>query len=77
VQPLSDMWAASAGIGPYAAVNKHGSGDVRLHGLVTFQVERFVARNWKGFLSFSRVITFEDKNDRDLFRIGVTRQFGG
>lgn len=77
VQPLTEQWAASAGIGPYAAINKRGSGKLQLHGLITLQVERFIGKEWKGFVSFSRVVTFKETNDRDLFRIGVMRQFGG
>ncbi len=75
VQPLSENWAASAGIGPYVATNKRGSGDLQLHGLITLQVERFIAPKWKGLVSFSRVVTFTEENDRDLFRIGVMRRF--
>ena len=75
VQPLSENWAASAGIGPYVATNKRGSGDLQLHGLITLQVERFIAPKWKGLVSFSRVATFTEENDRDLFRIGVMRRF--
>lgn len=75
VQPLSENWAASAGIGPYVATNKRGSDNFQLHGLITLQIERFIATKWKGLVSFSRVATFTEENDRDLFRIGVMRQF--
>jgi hypothetical protein len=75
VQPLDENWAASAGFGPYVAANKRGSGDLQLHGLITLQVERFIDKKWKGFVSFNRVATFTSENDRDLFRIGVMRQF--
>ena len=75
VQPLDENWAASAGIGPYVATNKRGSGDLQLHGLISLQVERFVGKKWKGFVSFNRVATLESENDRDLFRIGAMRQF--
>ncbi len=74
-QPLNENWTASAGAGPYVAFNGRGSGDPQLHGLVTFQVERFVGEKWKGIASFSRVITFTEENDRDLFRLGVMKQF--
>lgn len=76
VQPLSENWAASAGIGPYIAINQRGSDDFQLHGLITLQVERFITNTWKGLVSFSRVATFTEENDRDLLRIGVMRQFG-
>lgn len=46
IQPLDENWSASAGIGPYVAVNKRGSGDLQLHGLITLQVERFIAPKW-------------------------------
>ena len=75
VQPLDKNWAASAGIGPYVATNKRGSGNLQLHSLISFQVERFIDTQWKGFINFSRVTTFTSKNDRDLFRIGIMRQF--
>ncbi len=74
VQPLDENWAASAGFGPYVAVNERGSGDPQLHGLISLQVERFVGKKWKGFVSFNRVATFTSENDRDLFRIGVMRR---
>ena len=74
-QPLSEKWAASAGAGPYVAFNSWGSGDPQLHGLITFQVERLIAEKWKGIASFSRVITFTEENDRDLFRFGIMKQF--
>jgi hypothetical protein len=76
VQPLSENWAASAGIGPYVATNQRGSDNFQLHGLITLQVERFITNKWKGLVSFSRVATFTEENDRDLFRIGLMRQFG-
>ncbi|RFC32401.1 MAG: hypothetical protein DID92_2727745394 [Candidatus Nitrotoga sp. SPKER] len=76
VQPLNANWSASAGIGPYVAINQRGSDDVQLHGLITLQVERFITNKWKGLVSFSRVATFTEENDRDLFRIGIMRQFG-
>jgi len=76
VQPLDENWAASAGIGPYVATNQRGSDNFQLHGLITLQVERFITNKWKGLVSFSRVATFTEENDRDLFRIGVMRQFG-
>ena len=76
VQPLNENWAASAAVGPYVATNKRGSDNFQLHGLITLQVERFITNKWKGLVSFSRVATFTEANDRDLFRIGVMRQFG-
>ncbi len=28
-------------------------------------------------ISFSRIATFKERNDRDLFRQGIMREFGG
>ncbi|MEB0135745.1 hypothetical protein QN362_10440 [Actimicrobium sp. CCC2.4] len=78
VQPLADNWSASAGVGPYVTTNKRGSSDqARLMALITMQVDRNIGKDWKAFASFSRVNTFREKNDRDLFRVGVMRSFGG
>ncbi|NDP60322.1 MAG: hypothetical protein GZ090_13310 [Oxalobacteraceae bacterium] len=78
VQPLADNWSASAGFGPYVSTNKRGPSDqVRLMALITMQVDRTIGRDWKAFASFSRVNTFREKNDRDLFRVGIMRAFGG
>lgn len=77
VQPLTGKWAMSAGVGPYVARNDRESGNPRLLGLFTLQAERAISKTMKVFASFSRVVTFREKNDRDLFRIGVMKQFGG
>lgn len=76
VQSLDENWAASAGLGPYLA-NKRDGDNYHLHGLITLQVERFIGDRWKGLISFSRIATFKDKDDRDLFRLGIMREFGG
>jgi hypothetical protein len=76
VQSLDEDWAASAGLGPYLAANKRDGDNYHLHGLITLQVERFIGDRWKGLISFSRVATFKERNDRDLFRLGVMREFG-
>ena len=76
VQPLTEKWAVSAGIGPYFAQNKRESGNARVHGLITLQADRSISDTMKLFASFSRVKTFREKNDRDLFRIGLMKQFG-
>lgn len=77
VQPLDRNWTASAGIGPYLGTNKRGSDDPELHGLFTLQLDRAVDKTWKVFASFSRVTDFSEKNDRDLGRLGIMRQWGG
>ncbi|WP_148415459.1 hypothetical protein [Noviherbaspirillum massiliense] len=78
VQSLTDKWSVSAGVGPYLARNERASDDnFRVDGLLTFQAERLLSHSVKVYASFSRVQTFREKNDRDLFRIGVMKQFGG
>lgn len=77
VQPLTGKWAVSAGVGPYVAKNERESGHPRLLGLFTLQADRSISKTMKVFASFSRVITFRERNDRDLFRIGVMKQLGG
>ncbi|MES2932784.1 MAG: hypothetical protein V4805_04785 [Pseudomonadota bacterium] len=76
VQPLSAKWSASAGIGPYFADNRRDAGDAKFIGLISFKAERQFGASWRAFAQFSRVVTFEEKNDRDLFQIGVMRRFG-
>ena len=75
VQPLSEKWTVSAGLGPYVAHNERASNGTRVHGLITLQADRSLTNTVKVFASFSRVKTFMEKNDRDLFRIGLTKQF--
>lgn len=76
IQSLNENWAISTGIGPYLATNIQGSNNFQVHGLITLQVERFISKKWKGLVSFSRIATFTENIDRDLFRVGVMRQFG-
>jgi hypothetical protein len=75
VQPVSENWTASAGIGPYAAKNSRESG-AEIDGLITIQVERSIGKNWKVFANFNRVASFRKNNDRDMGRIGISRKFG-
>jgi hypothetical protein len=77
VQPLNDKWTVSAGFGPYVAENKRTSENWRVLGLITFQADRLIFKDTKVYASFSRVATFRDKDDRDLVRIGLMKQFGG
>ncbi len=76
IQPLNNKWTVSAGAGPYLANNQRDSGKMELDGLVTIQVERSIGKKWKVFASFSRVASFSKNNDRDLARVGISRQFG-
>ncbi|MDG0818222.1 hypothetical protein [Bdellovibrio svalbardensis] len=75
VQPLNDKWSASAGVGPYVAVNRRDSGEPELDGLITIQVERSIGKNWKIYANFNRIASFKKNNDRDMGRIGISRQF--
>ena len=77
IQPLTDKWAVSVGVGPYVARNARDSGNARVLGLITMQADRSISSTVKVFGSFSRVKTFTEKNDRDLFQIGVMKHFGG
>jgi hypothetical protein len=76
VQPLSEKWTLSAGLGPYVARNTRATDGTGVHGLITLQADRSLGKTVKVFASFSRIKTFQEKNDRDLFRIGLTKQFG-
>jgi hypothetical protein len=77
VQPLSENGTVSAGLGPYVARNARATQGTRVHGLITLQADRSLTKTVNVFASFSRVKTFHEKNDRDLFRIGLSKQFGG
>jgi len=75
VQPIDAQWSISAGAGPYLAQNKRESDKLKFNGLMTIQVDRTLSNNLKAFLSFGRIVTFADKNDADLFTIGVMKRF--
>jgi hypothetical protein len=78
VQPLTGKWTVSAGFGPYVARNdRETPSSTKVLGLITFQAERSISKTSKVFASFSRVATFRDGDDRDLFRVGLSTQFGG
>jgi hypothetical protein len=78
VQPLTEKWTVSAGFGPYFARNNRESpASTRTLALISLQAERSISKTTKVFASFSRVATFTDRDDRDLFRIGLAKQFGG
>jgi hypothetical protein len=75
VQPLTERWAASAGIGPYIAENRRDDNRTGTHGLITLQFERNLSERSKAFFAFHRVKSFQESNDRDLFHLGVLRTF--
>jgi hypothetical protein len=77
VQPLNGKWTASAGVGPYLARNKRGSGDAQAYGIFTIQLDRTIGKTWKAFASFSRTTDFSGQNDRDLIRAGIMARLGG
>ncbi|MGI4846546.1 MAG: hypothetical protein ACRYGK_00135 [Janthinobacterium lividum] len=77
IEQLDENWSVGAGVGPYLARNVRGTDGTRLLALFTVQVSRALARNLKWFVSFHRAQTFREKNDCDVFLIGLARQFGG
>ncbi len=78
VQPVTQNWTVSAGFGPYIASNSRSSSDqYRLNALISLEIDRAIGKDWLAFANFSRVNTFREKNDRDLFKIGFKRAFGG
>jgi hypothetical protein len=44
--------------------------------LATLQFEHNLNDRTKAFFAFSRVKTFRESNDRDLFQLGMLRSFG-
>ncbi|MFL6672449.1 MAG: outer membrane beta-barrel protein [Massilia sp.] len=77
VQPLTERWAASAGVGPYIAQNRREGNRTGTHGLITLQFERNLGERTKVFFAFYRVKTFTEMNDRDLFHLGMQHVFAG
>lgn len=76
VQPLTEKWTATAGAGPYIAVNRRENNHLGVHALITLQFDRDLSERTKAFFAFHRVKTFREENDRDLFHLGVLRAFG-
>ncbi|MBS1970738.1 MAG: hypothetical protein JSU04_10540 [Bdellovibrionales bacterium] len=77
VQPISEKWSMSAGVGPYFAINKRGSNNLQTNALISVRAERTVGDSKKGvkvFVDFSRVVS-SDNNDRDMMRVGVQKRF--
>ncbi|MFC5474427.1 hypothetical protein [Paraherbaspirillum soli] len=75
VQPINENWSISAGAGPYLGKNKRDLDHWAVSGLMTIQVARDLGRDWKAFTNFGRVITFKNRNDADLFSVGLMRRF--
>ncbi|MGZ5201780.1 MAG: outer membrane beta-barrel protein [Telluria sp.] len=76
VQPLTREWKFAAGLGPYLARNNRaGEGNDTL-GLFTVQLERAISPASTAFFAFNRVKTFHEREDRDLFQLGVMTNFG-
>jgi hypothetical protein len=75
VQPLTASWQVSAGVGPYVAENWRNQNRTGVHGLISMQFERNIGARNKAFFAFSRVKSFQQANDRDIFHLGVTRSF--
>jgi hypothetical protein len=76
VQPLTRDWKFSAGAGPYVAHNNRSGEGTDTLGLFTLQIERQVSPDSTAFFAFNRVKTFHERNDRDLFQLGVMTTFG-
>lgn len=75
LQPLTEKWQVSAGAGPYVARNRR-TDSTGVHGLNTMQFERNLGASSKAFFAFSRVKSFQEANDRDLFHLGIAHAFG-
>jgi hypothetical protein len=76
VQPINDAWQVSAGAGPYIAKNRRDHNSTGVHGLITVQFDRNIGDRTKAFFAFSRVKSYQQANDRDVFHLGVTQAFG-
>jgi hypothetical protein len=76
VQPLTKAWSAQAGIGPYFAENRREGNRTGTHGLISLQFERSLSDSTRAFFAFSRVKTFRESNDRDMFHLGLLKTFG-
>jgi hypothetical protein len=84
VQQVTPVFAMSAGLGPYAAMNRRDDegdhdadprGHIRGNLLISLQAERALSRETRMFINFNRVKTFRETNDRDLFQIGILKAF--
>lgn len=76
VQPLTNAFTLSYGGGPYWARNTYDDA-TRLHGLFTVHLDYNVDKRNKFFFAFSRVKTYAQMDDRDLFNLGYQHAFGG
>lgn len=76
VQPMTQRWTASAGVGPYIAENRREGNRRVVQGLFSLQFERDQGARTKAFFAFHRVKTYTQMNDRDLFHLGLLRTFG-
>ncbi len=72
VQPLTQSWTLSAGLGPYYASNYRDNESGHVHALFSLQAEYALGKATRTFVSVSRVKTFGERNDRDLFRVGLS-----
>lgn len=75
VRPLTPHWTFSAGLGPYLAHNDREGRHNDTLGLFTIQIERTLSPGRKAFFAFNRVQTFHERNDRDLFQLGLLSSF--
>lgn len=75
VQQVTPQFAMEAGLGPYLAKNRRDDNRRTNNLLITFQAERALSRHTRVFVSFSRVKTFRETDDRDLFQLGVLKSY--
>jgi hypothetical protein len=76
VQPVTERWTVSAGLGPYFATNRREDGGMRTLGLISLQFERALSADTKAFFAFHRITTFHETNDRDMYQFGLMRSLG-
>jgi hypothetical protein len=75
-QPLTADWTFAAGLGPYLAHNSRGDAGTRSSGLFTIELEHAIAPGRSAFFAFNRVKTFRERDDRDLFQVGIRQLLG-
>lgn len=75
-QPLTADWTFAAGLGPYIAHNSRGDEGTRTLGLFNIQLEYRIAPGRSAFFAFNRAKTFLERNDRDLFQVGIMQMLG-
>ncbi|WP_156328241.1 MULTISPECIES: hypothetical protein [unclassified Massilia] len=75
VQRVTPRFAMSAGLGPYVARNRRDDNITHANLLISFQAEHALSRHLRAFMNFNRVKTFRQTDDRDLFQLGLLKDF--